>query len=103
MKSKTWSLFLSLVMMALMLPALQLRARAEEFEFNGLRYVYSSDYSSVYVVGYGEGLSADLIIPEEIEVDGTTYPISYIGSNAFENCTSLKSVTISEGVKRLSS
>ena len=101
MKSKTWSLFLSLVMMALMLPALQLRARAEEFEFNGLRYVYSSDYSSVYVVGYGEGLSADLIIPEEIEVDGTTYPISYIGSNAFENCTSLKSVTIPSSVKKI--
>lgn len=77
MKSKTWSLFLSLVIMTLMLSILQLRARAEGFEMKGLKYEYADD-SSVHVVGYVEGLGGDLVIPKEIEVNGRTYPVSAI-------------------------
>ncbi len=104
MKSKTWSLFLSLVIMALMLPALQLRTRAKEFVFNGLKYEYVDD-SSVCVVGYveigEEEFYERLVIPQEIEFNGRTYTVSAIKSRAFYGCRGLEQVMVPNSVKKI--
>jgi hypothetical protein len=42
--------------------------------------------------------TGDLIIPATITYEGDVYDVTEIGSYAFENCTSLTSITIPESV-----
>lgn len=52
------------------------------------------------MVGY-TGTPTDLAIPSQVEVDGTTYPVTAIGDLAFMECTSLASVSLAESVTRI--
>ena len=54
---------------------------------------YMRDESLYYVPVY-EG---DVVIPSSITVDGKTYAVTSIGSNAFREKINLNSVTIPEG------
>ena len=47
---------------------------------------------------YSEGR---VIVPKEITVDGTTYPVTAISSMAFRLCTKINFVQLPEGVKRI--
>ena len=40
-------------------------------------------------------------IPSQVTIDGKTYTVTGIGEDAFQDCTSLKSITIPEGVKSI--
>ncbi|MBQ3325025.1 MAG: leucine-rich repeat protein [Muribaculaceae bacterium] len=82
------SFFLALI--AAMLPQL---ASADDFMVDGLCYYYNSDGTSVSVTS-GDNYTGDIIIPENITYNGTTYSVTSIGNYAFFGCSGLTSVTI---------
>lgn len=43
-------------------------------------------------------VTGDVTIPESFEINGTTYSVTSIGNDAFQNCSGLKSVTIPDSV-----
>ncbi len=59
--------------------------------------VYLIDGNAAYV-GCSPNASGDITILSEINVDGTTYPVTSIGDQVFYNCTKLTSITIPESV-----
>lgn len=62
-----------------------------EFEVDGIKYVFTSE-ETVSVVS--NNYSGDIIIPEHIVYNGTTYSVTSIGYRAFYCCYySLTSVT----------
>ena len=62
-----------------------------------LRYV-SCDSVGATVVGYEGYCSGQLVIPDSVSYNGTTYPVTSIGGYAFQNCYNLTSVTIGNSV-----
>ena len=69
------------------------------FEIDGIRYdrrPYGSSYVDVagMTSEYSSTYSGDLIIPERVEYDGRVYTVDAIGPCAFEDCTSLKSISL---------
>lgn len=63
----------------------------------GLAYSVNSDHTSCTVTGMGSCEDTEIIIPTVI--DG--YDVTEIGSGAFQDCTSLTSVTIPDSVTRI--
>lgn len=80
---------------------------AHDFEVDGIYYVITSSTStpSEVSVSYEGSLSSfrkkytgNVTIPATVTYSGTTYSVTSIGSWAFAECTSLKSVTIPSSV-----
>ena len=87
------ALFLSLAVL-LSLPML-----AEDVEIDGIKYYLNVEAKQVAVVRKSSGAySGELVIPETVEYQGTTYSVTTIRENAFENCSGLTSVTIGNSV-----
>lgn len=63
----------------------------------GLAYSVNSDHTSCTVTGRGSCEDTEIIIPSVI--DG--YEVTEIGSGAFQDCTSLTSVTIPDSVTKI--
>ena len=55
------------------------------------------------LVGYKGTENENLVIPAVFEDNGTWYRVTMIGSNAFENCLELMSITIPDSVMRIGS
>lgn len=66
-------------------------ASAQTFTVDNLNYSLNSDGASVTVTGHVNGTAAtgELVIPESVEYLGVLFPVTEIGSYAFENCTGL--------------
>ena len=96
---KTSLLFQSLsFIVALLLPHY---ATAIEFKVDDLYYSINSDSTSVTVASppYGNPYDfGDLVIPETVSYNGSSYSVTDIGNSAFEGCSSMTSVTIPNSV-----
>ena len=85
--------------MALLFAVISLNVSAYDFEVDGI-YYYITSYRemTVNVTSGDEKYSGDITIPSSVSYDGKDYIVTSIGSSAFEDCTSLTSITISDGV-----
>ncbi len=69
-----------------------------------LRYSYDDSKMTATVIGFnGEKTSSDLVIPATTTYQNQIYNVVAIGERAFENCSSLKYVFISEGITTIGS
>ena len=84
--------------LALPLVALLLAAKASAFEItvDSIRYYVESNTSTICSVTYpgSNKYSGDVVIPEKVTYNGRTLTVTAIGSNAFQFCDSLTSITI---------
>ena len=71
-----------------------------EFTVDGVRYSVNDDNTTVTVAGYPSGNepTGDLTIPESVTFRGCPYPVTSIGDEAFDECSGLTSVTITNSV-----
>ena len=78
-------------------------ASAYDVEINGIYYKLIPKAKTAEVT-YGEDqYSGEVVIPSSITVEGQEYPVASIGSSAFQNCSSLASVTIGNSVTSIDS
>lgn len=65
-----------------------------------LKYSYNSSSQSYSVSGYSNITTSDKVVIPSTHDDGTngSHPVTSIGENAFQNCSSLTSVTIGNNV-----
>ena len=81
-------------------------AFAHDFEVGGIYYniISSTDktckvtYQGPSASYYSNEYGGSIIIPETVTYNGTTYSVTSIGYAAFEDCTSLTSITIPNSV-----
>ncbi len=79
---------------------------AHDFKVGGIYYkIKSSEDLTVYVTyrgsdyySYSNEYTGNITIPESVTYNGKTYVVTSIGGSAFRECSSLKSVTISNSV-----
>ena len=77
--------------------------RSNIFEVDGICYkLLSIDANEVEVTAGGD-YRGDMVIPGTVVYDGKEYVVTAIGKGAFERCADLTSIVISEGVSMLSS
>ena len=61
---------------------------------------FTSENIAVVIPGEYSGLQK-VTIPGSVTLEGTTYPVKAVGTRAFNNCTSLDSLIIEEGVETI--
>ena len=95
------------VMMAVAIMMLSLQAMAYDFSYtyqgktlyyditsgSTIEVTYYSDFS-----GSNNYVNGDVVIPNSVEYNGTTYSVTSIGESAFSGCSGLTSVTIPTSV-----
>ncbi len=69
-------------------------------EFNDGTLIYDIDDSAAKVVGLSDESAAEIIVPDNITVDGKTYPVSEIDDYAFMDCE-FTNVSIGNQVMRI--
>ena len=77
---------------------------AVEVEIDGLWYDLVSKAKSATVIQYKDydvRYRGDIVIPQTIEYEATTYSVTSIGSEAFEDCSGLTSITIPNSVTNI--
>ena len=78
---------------------LSLPMLAEDVEIDWIKYYLNAEAKQAAVIRKSSGAySGELVIPETVEYQGTTYSVTTIRENAFENCSGLTSVTIGNSV-----
>ena len=83
---------------------LSLPMLAEEVEIDGINYYLNVETKQVAVVRKSSGAySGELVIPETVEYQGTTYSVAGIGSSVFWGCSGLTSVTIPNSMTNIGS
>ena len=68
------------------------------FELDGINYELIKKILTASVIPKSGGYSDEIIIPESVEHEGSTYCVTIIGERAFSSCTGLTSVTIPNSV-----
>jgi len=69
-------------------------AGAATFTVDGINYKSSGTKVTVQKYTTGSEYSGDIVIPETVTYDGTTYTVTATAANSFLNCTGLTSVSL---------
>jgi len=80
------------VLFTLLLSAVSVtNATAQTFTFGNLNYTLNDDGATVTLLGHANGQNAtgELVIPENVELFGSSYPVTVIADNAFNWHTGL--------------
>ncbi|MBR3728209.1 MAG: leucine-rich repeat protein [Muribaculaceae bacterium] len=87
----------TLVLLILLLPSIAL---AYDFEVDGIYYSYrnGNEATVTYKTYHYSSYSGDVVIPETVTYNGTTYSVTAIATSAFYQCSGLTSVTIPNSV-----
>ena len=77
-------------------------AWAYDVKVDGICYNLNwEDKTASVTRNWGQGYSGEIVIPETVIVDGTSYSVTSLGSRCFEACSSLTSITIPNSVTSL--
>lgn len=77
-------------------------AWAYDFEADGIYYgITSATDKTVEVVSGSAKYSGDVTIPATVTYGGITYRVTAIGGYAFDNCSSLASITLPESLSSI--
>ena len=71
-----------------------------DVKVGGIYYNLDSDNHTASVT-YASRYTGDVVVPEEISVNGTKYAVTSLGGMCFEACTGLTSITIPSSVTSL--
>ncbi len=82
-----------------MLLATWLTAAAQDFQVGGISYTKISD-QAVSVVKGAKAYEGDIVVPEQITVDGISYAVEAIGKQAFAN-SQLSSCKLPESIREI--
>ena len=92
----------SVLLLALLLP---ITAMAADFVVDGICYNIHGNEAAVTsprVPGFlFIGYSGDVVIPDTVTYDGTTYPVTSIEATAFARCTELTSIVVPNSVTEI--
>ena len=107
---------LSLLLLALLLPATATAYQRYQFESNGVFYRISGNQAVVtckydncdfddedYIISYSSDYSGFVVIPETVNYNGNTYSVTEIDSYAFWRCSTLTSVVIPSSIRTIGS
>lgn len=88
------------ILLLLMSMNMGLRAQFIEITVDGIKYEYLESWHIAFVAEQDRNaISGDVVIPSEIEYPGGTLPVKALSDNAFNQCTNLTSIILSEGVE----
>lgn len=72
---------------------------AETKTIGGINYEISAKFKTATVVALSTGkYTGDIVLPDEITVNGTTYPVTAIGGKAFYSCQELTAITLPSSI-----
>ena len=76
---------------------------AHDFEVDGIYYNITNSANKEVGVTYKgsysyQSYSGDVVIPETVSYSGTTFSVTSIGDEAFNECSGLTSITIPESI-----
>ena len=77
---------------------------APKYDFEASGIYYKIDGEAVQVANKGMGMNTytgNVVIPESVEHEGKTYPVTSVAPNAFMNCLGLTSVTLPASIRTL--
>ena len=98
MKQKLFSFFLTLLSSVSAIYASNTKVDGIWYDFDSSTKTASVTYRGSSYSSYEGEYSGLVIIPETVTYNGTTYSVTRIGGNAFQNCSSLTSVGIGNSV-----
>lgn len=88
---------LTLLALAILLPT----TTAAKIKVDGIYYIINGNEASVTNTGFLNNYSGDIVIPETITYEGTTYTVTAIGTDAFSYSPGLTSVHMPNTVKKI--
>ena len=102
-------------LLALLISMLGVKASAHDIEVANddgmtIYYTYFNNNTELAVSyrgssygSYSNEYSGDVVIPESVTYNGTTYPVTNINGSAFRDCSGLTSITIPNSVTSIGS
>lgn len=101
MKTKIYSLLLAIIASTGTILASITQVGGIWYDFNSTMRTASVTYRGSSYDFYSNEYSGSVIIPASVIYNNVTYSVTKIGDDAFNGCTSLKSVTIPSSVTRI--